>query len=71
VGSGELGLGAPSDNLAGLDLLPCSDGIACALAHGIRADDIPTVSEWGLVALALMLLAAGSIITGRRRLSRA
>jgi len=65
AGAEVLGLGAASDNVVGLDLLPCVDGIACALDHGIRADDVPTVSEWGLAALALMLLAAGSIVVRR------
>jgi len=63
------GLGAPNDNITGLDLLPCSDGMACALAHGIQADGVPAVSEWGLASLALVMLTAGTIVL-RRRLTR-
>jgi hypothetical protein len=32
-----LGLGAPPDNIDALDLLPCTNGMACALLHGIRS----------------------------------
>ena len=30
---------------------------------------IPTVSQWGIVVMALLLLAAGKIYFGRRRVS--
>lgn len=29
--------------------------------------DIPTVSEWGLVAMALLVLSAGTVVLARRR----
>ena len=31
------------------------------------ADAIPTVSEWGLIVMTLLLLTAGTIVFGRRR----
>ncbi len=31
------------------------------------APDIPTVSEWGLIVMSLLLLAAGTLVVGRRR----
>lgn len=69
VTSAMFGLGTPSDNITGLDLLPCSDGLACAQVHGIQSDDVPAVSEWGLASLALVMLVAGTIVL-RRRLAR-
>jgi len=62
-----LGLGAPTDNIDALELFPCVDGLACALEHGIRAEVIPTVSQWGLVVLALLVLSAGGVIVRRTR----
>lgn len=60
-----LGLGAVTDNIDALDILPCADGLACALAHGMRAGDIPAVSEWGLAILALVVMAAGGVVLRR------
>ena len=62
-----LGLGHVDDNIDALELLLCDDAMACAVAHGIRGHVIPTVSEWGLVLTALLLLAAGAILIIRRR----
>lgn len=33
-------------------------------------DDIPTVSEWGMVTMMLLVLAAGTVVLMRRRVSR-
>jgi hypothetical protein len=33
----------------------------------VGGDVIPTVSEWGLIIITLLLLTAGSIVFGRRR----
>lgn len=57
-----LGLGNASDNIDALDLLPCNDGLGCALAYGMRAGEIPTVSEWGVVVLALLVMSAGVVV---------
>jgi hypothetical protein len=47
----------------------CNDqasGVDDSLYGGAGPDAIPTVSEWGLVILALLLLAAGKVYFGRR-----
>jgi len=63
-----LGLGAVTDNIDALDLVLCEDAEACAVAHGIRAQDpIPTLSEWGLVVLALLMIIAGTLALPRAR----
>ncbi len=62
-----LGLGAPTDNIDALDVLPCADGLGCVLAHGMRVGDVPTVSEWGLVILALSVLSAGVVVMRHSR----
>ncbi len=63
-----LGLGTASDNIDALDLLPCSNGFGCALAHGLRAGEIPTVSEWGVVIFALLVMSAGVVVIRRSRI---
>jgi len=62
-----LGLGYPDDSIDALDALQCTDGLACALAHAIMRDTVPAVSEWGLVAFAIVLLTAGTILMRRTR----
>jgi hypothetical protein len=42
------------------------DGPNAVLIEGC-ADPIPTVSQWGLIVLALLLLIAGTIVALRRR----
>lgn len=32
----------------------------------VTVEPIPTVSEWGLMAMALLLLTAGTVVIGRR-----
>jgi len=71
--AGSLGLGPQvpgglsSDNVNALDLLTCSDGLACAIAHGIQTVTVPAVSVWGLIAFALAVLVAGTAMVRRNR----
>jgi hypothetical protein len=68
AGAFDLGLGHESDNIDALDFTLCTDGTACATAHGIRIDPpIPTVSTWGVITLTLLLLTAGSLVVLRPR----
>lgn len=62
-----IGLGADEDNIDSLELQLCDDAIACAKSYGIRGHWIPAVRGWGLMATALLLLAAGAILINRRR----
>ena len=64
----DMGMGASDDNVDALELLPCDDAEDCARAHGIRKSTIPTVSNWGLAVLALLVLVAGGILLKRRPL---
>ncbi|MBT8485307.1 MAG: VCBS repeat-containing protein [Phycisphaerales bacterium] len=55
------------------DLLALGGGSVSALLNGFVPilADIPTVSEWGLIVLGLLLLTAGTIVLRRRRLAPA
>jgi len=59
--------GQSPDNVNALDLLACSDGVGCAIAHGIQTVTVPAVSEWGLVAFVLAVMTAGTVLVRRRR----
>lgn len=61
-----LGLGMPNDNVDALNFFPCADGQACASAHSILRTAVPTTSEWGVVAMLLLLLIAGTAVFVRR-----
>lgn len=64
----DLGLGHPDDNIDALDYALCDDVDTCAAAHGIRSHlSIPTLSAWGVVVMALLMLVAGTIVASRRR----
>lgn len=65
-----LGLGQTDDNIESLELLLCDDAMACAEAHGIRGPIIPTMSQWGLLLTALLLLVAGGVLITRRHRAR-
>jgi hypothetical protein len=65
----QMGMGASGDNIDALELLPCADGEECARDHGVRKSYIPTVSNWGLAILALLVLAAGAAVLRRRRVA--
>jgi hypothetical protein len=43
---------------------------ALVLPHESAMEGIPTVSEWGLVFMTLLLLTAGTLVYARRRGSR-
>ncbi|MFQ5494724.1 MAG: IPTL-CTERM sorting domain-containing protein [Phycisphaerae bacterium] len=46
---------------------PCEPGQVCDEAAGDCAGEpIPTLSQWGLVALALLVMTAGTVVIGRR-----
>lgn len=68
--AGELGLGAPTDNIDSLEILPCGDPFQCALNHGILGDDVvpgcPAVSTWGVAVFALLVLTGATIVLRRR-----
>ena len=66
-----VGLGADEDNIDSLELQLCDDAIACAKSYGIRGNWIPAVRGWGLLAMTLLLLAAGAILIVRRRAAEA
>ncbi len=61
-----LGLGATTDNIDALMFFPCDDAFACAAAHAIRRTAIPTVSEWGVLVMGLMLVLAATIAFTRK-----
>ena len=69
--AGDLGLGDANDNVDALDYLPCAlpTNRDCALEHGIRGQPvpIPAVTEWGLVVMVLLGLAAGTIMFRAKR----
>ena len=60
----DLGLGAPSDDVDALDYFVCPlpNGVACGAVYGIRLHPIPAVTEWGLVVMVLLGLAAGTVM---------
>ncbi len=62
-----LGLAEGTDNIDALDYSPCADVDFCAEQHGIRADEAPAVSQWGLVIIALVILCAGTVLSARRK----
>ncbi len=62
-----LGLAAATDNIDALDYSPCTDVDFCAEQHGIRTDEAPAVSQWGLAVLALVILCAGTVLSTRRK----
>lgn len=47
--------------------LPCGEG---ARRAGELCNAVPTVSEWGLIVTAMLGLATGTVLYGRRRLAR-
>jgi hypothetical protein len=68
--AGAMGIGAPDDNIDALEVLLSTDASISAQLHGIRVNaGIPTVSEWGLMLMALLMLAAGGALIARRRLA--
>ncbi|UCE58756.1 MAG: IPTL-CTERM sorting domain-containing protein [Phycisphaerales bacterium] len=74
---GVCGCGIPDDDSDGDDYPDCvdcapgvDDDIYCPCPYPClspSADGIPTVSEWGLVVLALLLMIVGKVYFGRRR----
>jgi len=67
-----LGLGEASDNIDALDYTLCDDAEVCATAHGIRSNDsVPTLSAWGVAAMALLMLIVGTVVVAQRRSSTA
>lgn len=63
----EFGLGNVADNVDSLQYWPCDDAEECAIRHGIRKGAIPTVSDWGLVAMVVLLVAAGGFVFSRAK----
>ncbi len=61
-----LGLGAPLDNVDALEFFFCDNGHQCAELYSIRRMSIPTTSEWGVVAMLLLMLIGGSVVFARR-----
>ena len=47
------------------------DPVSVALDLSPEALNIPTVSEWGLIVMALLLLATGALVYVRRRVAHA
>ena len=73
VGSGSLVVESADTGLPALGTAICGVGdlSPAQVAYGIAtltvtAPPIPTVSQWGLMALALMLLGAGTVAITRR-----
>lgn len=57
-----------ADNIDALDYFFCNNAIDCAKDHGIRlVDKVPAASEWGLLIMTMLVLAAGSILIRRVR----
>jgi hypothetical protein len=63
----DLGLGDAQDNVDALGYTLHNDPEAGAAAHGIRSNSIPVLSEWGVLAMMLLLVMGGTIILSRRR----
>ena len=67
---GKCGCGISDVDSDGDSVSDCNDQCAgvddAKFAPGCK-DAIPTVSQWGLVVLALMLMTAGKVYFGRRR----
>jgi len=55
----------------GVGVTPPSGQISTAylVVEGVPAGDIPTVSQWGMVAMVLLVLTAGTLVYTRRRRS--
>ena len=50
--------------------LPSGDGEpggTATIKFTVRADPIPTVSEWGMVTMTLLVLTAGTVVFMRKR----
>ncbi len=47
----------------------CDDSIGLCIPTGSTADNIPTLSEWGLIAMAGIIGIAGFIVIRRRKAS--
>jgi len=65
----ELGLEGANDNIAGLSVVFSSDALQTALDAGIRSSStspVPTVGQWGLINLALLMVLSGAIILRRQ-----
>ena len=70
VSGGAMQFGIMTENgTASGDFLTVSAGIDNWILTVIQTEAIPTLSEWGLILLALLLLAAGTIAIIRRRRS--
>lgn len=67
VESAETGLPALGTAICGVGDLPPSQVAYGSATLTVNAPPIPTVSQWGLMALALMLLAAGTVAKSRAR----
>lgn len=66
----QMGIGAQGDNIDALEVLLSTDGDTSAQLHGIRVNaGVPTVNEWGLMLMAVLMLAAGGALIARRRLA--
>ena len=57
-----MGLDPALDNIDAADVKPHPKE-----KKEVPKDDIPTVSQWGLMAMALLMLVAGTIAVGRAR----
>ena len=58
---------APGDFAEPVKWTACNDGIIGGAVELIVADPVPAVSEWGMVAMTLLVLTAGSLVLARRR----
>ncbi|MFQ5461785.1 MAG: hypothetical protein ACE5E5_04070 [Phycisphaerae bacterium] len=65
-----LGLGAAPDNIDALMFLPCGNAFACAADHAIRDAEVPTISEWGVVVMLMLLVLAATIAFAQKRAQR-
>lgn len=45
----------------------CDEGQVCVDGQCVTLGSVPTVTEWGLIVMTLLLLTAGTIVFGRRR----
>lgn len=62
VGAFEMGLGVTGDNIDALDFVPCDDAVDCAQDFAIQQGAVPTLSEWGVLMMGLVLVVIASML---------
>ena len=66
-------IGETGQQCFGVGIVSCNDADQAIVGEECIevTTDIPTISEWGLIAMAILTLAAGTLVLQRRRLASA